>query len=139
MRYMKTYESFGNPFGNSPRDRRIKLYSFPRATLLLEIEDILRELEDNNIRVEVYFWDGVEVFLTSRNEHEVRRGLLAPDTFPYEVIKPNIEHLVSFLDEIGYKIKSIHNIVNLESRGSITQYPDLDGEEIGRLEFRFIK
>ena len=133
MRYMKTYESFGNPFGNSPRDRRAREY------FKSEIEDILRELEDNNIRVEVYFWDGVEVFLTSRNEHEVRRGLLAPDTFPYEVIKPNIEHLVSFLEESGYKIKSIHNIVNLESRVSITQYPDLDGEEIGRLEFRFIK
>ena len=125
---MKTYESFENRTG----DKRT------RGNLKLEIEDILRELEDDDIRVDVNFWDGVEVFLTNKNEH-ILGNFTAPDTFPYEIIKPNIEHLVSFLKESGYKIKSIHNIVDLESSGSLRHYWQLDGDEIGRLELRFIR
>ena len=116
MRYLKTYESFDS--------------------LKLEIEDILRELEDDGIRIDVQGWDGIHVFLTNTKEHKLG-PYTAPDTFKYEVIKPNIEHLVSFLKDKGYKMKSIHNIKNLNSTGSRVQYPDLDGSEIGRLELRF--
>jgi hypothetical protein len=130
MRYVKTYESFGNPVGRKGSDDREYFKS--------ELEDILRELEDDNIRVDVNFWDGVEVFLTNRNEHSLG-NFTAPDTFPYEIIKPNIEHLVSFLKYHGYRIKSIHNIVDLNPKESLRHYWQLDGDEIGRLELRFIR
>ncbi len=118
MRYIKTYESF------------VCLDD----SLKLEVEDILRELEDDNIRVDVHSWDGVEVFLTNKSEHKVK-SFTAPDTFPYEVIKPHIEHLISFLGDKGYTLKTIHNIVDLRPR--IFRRNDLDGRQIGRLELRF--
>ena len=135
MRYVKTYESFGNPVGRKGSDDREYFKS--------ELEDILRELEDDNIRVDVSAGrglkgHGVEVFLTNRNEHSLG-NFTAPDTFPYEIIKPNIEHLVSFLKGHGYRIKSIHNIVDLNPKESLRHYWQLDGDEIGRLELRFIR
>jgi len=134
MRYMKTYEDLRNPVGMvaSKRDR------LDRENFKSEIEDILRDLEDDNIRVDVSFWYGVEVFLTNKNEH-ISGDFTAPDTFPYEIIKPNIEHLVSFLKYHEYRIKSIHNIVDLNSKESLRHYWQLDGDEIGRLELRFIR
>lgn len=103
------------------------------------IEDILRDLEDNNIRIDINNWDGIEIFLTNKKEHKLG-NLTAPDTFPYETIKPNIEHLVSFLKENGWRIGSIYNIIDLKpTRLRPSGYENLNGEEIGRLELRFVK
>jgi len=106
------------------------------------IEDILRDLEDDDIRVDINNWDGIEVFLTNTKEHSIvynaaMKLFKAPNTFTYETIRPNIEHLVSFLKENGWRIDSIYNIVDLKP--SNMKYEDLDGKEIGRLELRFVK
>ena len=101
------------------------------------IEDILRDLEDIDIRVDINNWNGIEVFLTP------------PDSIKYETIKPNIEHLVSFLEENGWRIDTIYNIVDLKpsiveftficSTVANVLYYELNDKEIGRLELRFVK
>ena len=126
MKYIKLYESFVN-FTTD--------FSNEMDSLKIEIEDILRELEDDNIRVDVNAWDGVEVFLTNKSEHKLR-NFTTPDTFPYEVIKPHIEHLISFLGDKGYTLKTTHNIVDLRPR-VFRNVSELDGRQIGRLELRF--
>jgi hypothetical protein len=126
MRYIKSYKLFES-------------LDYINST----IEDILRDLEDSDIQVEIYNWDGIEVFLTNRKEHTHTMlfgtfgRFTAPDSFPYETIKPNIEHLVSFLKENGWIIDSIYNVVDLKP--SNIEYKDLNGKEIGRLELRFVK
>lgn len=118
MKYLKTYETFG-------------VWSDD----LIELEHILRDLEDDGIRVDVNHFDGINVYLTNSSEHE-HGSFTAPDTFLFSQIKHNIEHLVSYLDEEGYEIDSIYNIVDLKP--SKVEYEQLtDNTEVGRLEFRF--
>lgn len=129
MRYVKTYESFGS--------------------LKSEVEDILRELEDDDIRVDVNDWeqgffgkeetkfyDFLNIFLTNTKEHKFG-NFTAPELFPYSLIEPNIEHLVSFLKEKGFIIKKVYNIINLQP--SMVDFEDLKDMYIGRLELNFIR
>ena len=100
MKYVKTYESFGS--------------------LKSEVEDILRELEDDGIRIDVNDWGSdennmyeyINVFLTNTKEFKLR-NFTAPELFPYSVIEPNMDHLISFMKEKGFIIKKVYNIINL--------------------------
>ena len=113
----------------------------PYEDIKSDIEDILRDVEDEGIRVDVHAYklgeEVVYVFLTNTKEHPVN-NLTAPDTIDYITIKPNIEHLISYLEEKGYRISSIYNILELKPI-SIDLESLQDDTKIGRLELRFSK
>lgn len=120
MKYLKTYETFG-------------VWSED----LIELEDILRDLEDDGVRVDVNHFDGINVYITNSKEQQASNSsFTTPIPYEYSKIKHNIEHLVSYLDGKGYEIDSIYNIIDLHP--SKFHYDELtDSTRFGRLEFRF--